>query len=169
MEYVVDRDDDNVHSLNTSDKPDTNRFYFLVRVERRRPTGDTSGLTSSSLLRLCLLCRFDPALFGFGSSSSSSSLTGVLLSSFVALFRLDPPWAALESSPLMSFDTGPVFFCTLGTTALVRPPTVRKTIFSPLGRAEVLFFFPLLHRCLNSQSSGNLSESARRSTEVEQT
>ena len=68
-----------------------------------------------------------------------------------------------------STATGPVFFCTLGTTALVRPPTVKNVILAPLASCRGSSFLPLPHRCLNSQESGNLLESARVETASEVT
>lgn len=120
----------------------------------------------SSFLTEVLLCLLGPVFLGFVSSSLAS---GSLSSFFTeARFRFEFAGALLASSLLTSLATGPVFFCTLGTTALVLPPTVRKVIFSPFGSTDGVFFLPLLHRCLNSQSAGNFSESARSSTEVEQ-
>jgi len=80
-----------------------------------------------------------------------------------------------DTSPLSFFwlvsclttpATGPVFFCTLGTIQLVRPPTVICVILSPFGKVVGASFLPLPHRCLNSQSSGNLLESPNKSTAV---
>lgn len=137
-----------------------NRRHFLSRVERRFVwrVSLSSAASSSSSLTDCLLSFFE-------------SILPVLDVSFLVVvrFRLVSRSSLLSSSCFTSPATGPVFFCTLGTTALVLPPTVRNVIFSPFGRVDCLFFFPLLHRCLKSQCSGNLSESANTSVEVEQT
>lgn len=89
----------------------------------------------------------------------SSTLSPSVSSSAAFLFPLPPalpfasspfffpPTAPLASSSgLTSPATGPVFFCTLGTTQLVRPPTVRNVIFAPLGSVPGASFFPFPHR-----------------------
>lgn len=119
--------------------------------------GDESGgLTASDL----------------GADVESSAFLRVL--SRVFFFFFDSPSASSLnsiSSSSSSFDlcftspaTGPVFFWTLGTTALVRPPTVTNSILAPFASRLGMFFFPLFHRCLNNQDSGNKSHSTRVST-----
>lgn len=136
---------------------------YFVRVDRLLPTVAGFGFSSSesSFFTVVFFCFGVPRL-GFVVSSASESLS----SFFGARFRLE--FAGVASSSI-SLAIAPVFFCTVGTTALVRPPTVRKVILSPLGRTAGWFFLPLPHRCLKSQCSGNFSESANTPMDVEQT
>ena len=101
------------------------------------------------------------------STSSSSSVSSFFL--FEDFFAAVDLTISLSPSSSTSFDTGPVFFCTLGTTQLVLPPTVRNLNVRPLGKVVLLSFLPLVHRCLKSHSSGNLLESERCSTAKPQT
>ena len=101
---------------------------------------------------------------GVGSvSASASSASSFFLFDEDFFAPVDFGFSSMSSSST-SFDTGPVFFCTLGTTQLVLPPTVKYLNVRPLGKVVVLSFFPLPHLCLKSHSSGNLLESARCST-----
>src|SRR6185436_1162571 len=70
---------------------------------------------------------------------------------FALIFRLCLDYGLLLRHHCIC-DTSPDFFCTDGTTADVRPPTVRNMIFSPFGRVfpPVL---PLLHRYFMSPAS----------------
>lgn len=138
---------------------------YFVRVDRLLPTGAGLGSSSSdSSLLIAFFCLGVPRFFGLVSSASES------LSFFGATrLRFEFAGVPLVASSSISLATAPVFFWTAGTTALVRPPTVRKVILSPFGRTDGWFFLPFPHRCLKSQCSGNFSESASTPIDVEQT
>ena len=141
--------------------------HLDVRVDRLLPTTAGFGFSSSkySLFTVGFFC-FGVSRFFFCVVSSASES----LSFFRATrFRFELAGVDFATSSSTSLATGPVFFWTFGTTALVRPPTVRKVILSPLGRTAGWFFFPLPQRCLKSQCSGNFSESASTPIDVEQT
>ena len=129
-------------------------------------TSASSTAASASFLVLRFLL-FD--VLGVGSvSASTSSVSSFFLFDEDFFAPVDLGFSSVSSSST-SFDTGPVFFCTLGTTQLVLPPTVKYLNVKPLGKVVVLSFFPLPHLCLKSHSSGNLLESARCSTAKPQT
>jgi hypothetical protein len=141
--------------------------YFVERVDLLPTMAGFDFFSSiSSLFIVDLFCFEMPRFFVsvvFSASDSLSTFFGA------ARFLFEFAGVPLVTSSSISLATAPVFFWTAGTTALVRPPTVRKVILFPLGRTAGWFFLPLPHRCLKSQFSGNFSESASTPMEVEQT
>lgn len=95
-----------------------------VPSSRSLPTGP------SDFLGFLLWTAFFPLRFVFAVPGSATSSLPPLSTSLLA------------SSSLTPF----VLICTLSTTALVRPPTVTKDIFAPLGISCSAPFFPFVQR-----------------------